>query len=405
VTLQQAQMLIRGDDAILLEYALGDENSYLWAVTEKEITSYELPNAKKLEYLVQRLREALTAPVPRKGESNDDARKRGAKGEQDYKRYSWQLSQLLLGPAPLRGKKRIILVPEGPLQRVPFSALPLRDARGAPSILADKHEVIILPSASALAAIRKAAENKPRPPLPAAVFADPVWKRDGAHPINISNHAETPDAADCAKDVRRIFGSPVPLPTTHREAQAVDKYLSKSGRKVFVAEGYQASRKMLFALNLGAYRLLMFSTHTFLDGEHPEKSMILLSLLNEGGTPQNGCVRLSDINRLKLSTELVVLSSCESALGKELSSEGIIGLPRSFLRAGARSVIATLWPVDDAATADFMTHFYQHLGLGESPASALRNSQLDMRSDTLWSNEYFWAAFVLQGDYRISSLN
>ena len=103
-----------------------------------------------------------------KTESIDECVQRKAKSEQDYKRYSWQLAQLLLGPVALRGKKRIIFVPEGPLQYVPFSALPLRDVHGKSSILADKHEVVILPSASALAAIRKAAKNRPRPSLPAA---------------------------------------------------------------------------------------------------------------------------------------------------------------------------------------------------------------------------------------------
>jgi CHAT domain-containing protein/tetratricopeptide (TPR) repeat protein len=403
VTLAQAQALISGDDAILLEYALGDENSYLWAVTENEVRSYELPNAEKLKYLVQRLRKAVTDKS-----SNDDIER--ARSEQDYTRYSRQLSQLLLGQVALGGKKRIIFVPEGALQYVPFSALPLRDAHGKSSILADKHEVVILPSASALAAIRKIAENRPRPSLPAAVFANPVFERDQARAqrTNTLNRTrEVHEAVDCEKDLQRSRGSEhIPsLPESHREAQAVEQYLGGRGRKVFVAERYQASRKTLLALDLEAYRLLVFSTHTFLDVQHPEQSMILLSLMNQSGAPQNGCVRLSDINRLKLSADLVVLSSCESALGKELASEGIIGLPRSFLRAGARSIIATLWAVDDAATADLMTHFYHHLHLGESPASALRHSQREIRDDKRWSNEYFWAAFVLQGDYRISSLN
>ena len=412
VTLGQAQALIRGDNAILLEFALGDENSYVWAVTEDEIFSYELPNAKKLEHLVEYLREAVTARgrKPKPDESNDHELERLAKSEQDYKRYSWRLSQLLLSQVPLRGKKRIIFVPEGALQYVPFSALPLRDANnGRSSILADKHEVIILPSASALAAIRKVAENRPRPPLLAAVFADPVFERDDAraYRLNAPNRNPQIEAIECEKDIQYSWGSGhIPrLAETHREAQAVDQYLGKTDKKVLVAEGYQASRKTLFPLDLGNYRLLIFATHSLLDGEHPEKSMILLSLLNDSGAPQNGCVRLSDINKLKLSADLVVLSSCESAVGKQLSSEGVIGLPRSFLRAGARSIIATLWEVDDYATADFMTRFYYHLHLGESPASALRNAQLDIRADKRWAKEYFWAGFFLQGDYRISSLN
>ena len=410
VTLQQAQALIRGDDAILLEYALGDENSYLWAVTENKILSYELPSAKKLEYLVQRLSKAVTARQCGHNESIDECIQKTTKGEQDYKRYSSQLSRLLLGPIQLEGKKRIIFVPEGALQYVPFSALPLRDTHGKSSILIDKHEVVILPSASALAAIRKAAENRPRPTLPAAVFANPVFERDeaSAQRINASKRTrEITGAVDCEKDVQRSWGSRriSQLPKSHLEAQAVAQSLGGLGKSVFVAERYQASRKTLLVLNLEAYRLLVFSTHTFLDAVHPEQSMILLSLVDESGTPQNGCVRLSDINNFKLSADLVVLSSCESALGKKLSSEGIIGLPRSFLRAGARSVLATLWEVDDAATADLMTRFYHHLHLDENPASALRNAQLEIRDDKRWSKEYFWAAFVLQGDYRISSLN
>jgi CHAT domain-containing protein/tetratricopeptide (TPR) repeat protein len=408
VTLTQAQALIRGDNAILLEYALGDENSYLWAVTENEIVSYELPSAKKLKYLVQRLRKAVTA-AQQCGytESIDECIQKTTKSEQDYKRYSLQLSRLLLGPIQLEGKKRIIFVPEGALQYVPFSALPLRDTHGKSSILIDKHEVVILPSVSALAAIRKAAENRPRPTLPAAVFANPVFERDEASALRINASKRTREitgAVDCEKDVQRSWGSGriPPLPKSHLEAQAVAQSLGGPGKNVFVAERYQASRKTVLARDLGAYRILIFATHTLLDAEHPT---ILLSTVNASGTPQNGCIGLSDINNFKLSADVVVLSSCKSALGKEVLSEGIIGLPRSFLRAGARSVLATLWEVDDAATADLMARFYHHLHLDENPASALRNAQLDIRGDKRWSKEYFWAAFVLQGDYTISSLN
>jgi CHAT domain-containing protein len=103
---------------------------------------------------------------------------------------------------------------------------------------------------------------------------------------------------------------------------------------------------------------------------------------------------------LKLSADLVVLSSCDSALGKDLESEGIIGLPRGFLYAGARSVIASLWKVDDEATAKLMSSLYTRIRRGESPGSALRNAQLEMVHDQQWSKPYYWAAFVLQGDYR-----
>jgi CHAT domain-containing protein len=111
-------------------------------------------------------------------------------------------------------------------------------------------------------------------------------------------------------------------------------------------------------------------------------------------------LRLGDIYKLKLSADLVVLSSCDSALGKDLDSEGIIGLPRGFLYAGAKSVIASLWKVDDEASARLMASLYERIQRGERPSSALRGAQLEMMQDKEWSKPYYWAGFSLQGDYR-----
>jgi CHAT domain-containing protein len=146
--------------------------------------------------------------------------------------------------------------------------------------------------------------------------------------------------------------------------------------------------------------VIHFATHGVLNETQPEKSGLILSLVNKKGQSVDGYLRLGDIYNLKLSADLVVLSSCDSGLGKDLSSEGIIGLPRAFLRAGAKSVIATLWKVEDRATAELMTHFYAHLHQGESPSSALRSAQLELSREKQWSDPYYWAAFVFQGDYR-----
>jgi CHAT domain-containing protein len=129
-------------------------------------------------------------------------------------------------------------------------------------------------------------------------------------------------------------------------------------------------------------------------------SGLILSLVDRRGRRQDGYLRLGDIYKLKLSADLVVLSSCDSALGKDLESEGIIGLPRGFLYAGAKSVIASLWKVNDDATATLMSRLYARLKKGETPSSALRGAQLEMEKDEQWSNPYYWAAFVLQGEYR-----
>jgi CHAT domain-containing protein len=164
--------------------------------------------------------------------------------------------------------------------------------------------------------------------------------------------------------------------------------------------GFDANREALMDSSIARQRIIHFATHGMMDARHPEFSGLVLSMFNKKGKYQDGYLRLSDIYDLKLSADLVVLSSCESALGKDLGSEGIIGLPRAFLYAGARSVVASLWKVDDDATVTFMKGFYSRLQQGEDPARALQGAQLDLLRSTRLSDPYYWAAFVLEGDYR-----
>ena len=404
LTLSQIRAEIAGDDAILLEYALGDEKSYVWVVNGEQISAYELPAAKRVSELSQGLRNAITAQQPRAEESNQEYLGRIRKADLDYRRFSAALSRLLLGQVPLGPAKRVIIVPDGPLQYVPFAALSVPDDRGGRAILAAAHEVIILPSASALGALRKAVGRRPPPISVAAVFADPVFERDD-HDVLRAGDRHAPRKQDGLLTAGsrgpgvEPFSKNIPrLRFSHEEALAVKKL----GREkdVFVAERFLASRDTVLHHGLDNYRIVHFATHGILDGKHPERSGLILSRFDKKGQPQDGYLRLSDIYNLKLSADLVVLSSCDSVLGKDLSSEGIIGLPRAFLRAGAKSVIATLWKVDDEATAKLMTGFYAHLSEGESPSSALRTAQLELSRVEQWSHPYYWAAFVLQGDYR-----
>jgi CHAT domain-containing protein len=164
--------------------------------------------------------------------------------------------------------------------------------------------------------------------------------------------------------------------------------------------GFEANREAIMAAPIAHQRIIHFATHGMMDTRHPEMSGLVLSMFNKKGEYQDGYLQLSDIYNLKLTADLVVLSSCESALGKDLGSEGIIGLPRAFLYAGARSVIASLWKVDDEATVPLMKTFYSRLQRGEDPARALRGAQLDLLKSTQWSDSYYWAAFVLEGEYR-----
>jgi CHAT domain-containing protein len=169
---------------------------------------------------------------------------------------------------------------------------------------------------------------------------------------------------------------------------------------VLVEVGFNANRAFVLQGALASFRIIHFATHGFVDLHHPELSGLVLSLRNEKGQRQNGYLRLGDIHQLKLSADLVVLSACDSARGKNLNSEGTIGLPRAFLFAGSRSVLASLWKVDDDAAVAFMKNFYERIKKGEIPSAALRGAQLEMSQGKRWSQPFYWAAFVLQGDYK-----
>jgi CHAT domain-containing protein len=143
-----------------------------------------------------------------------------------------------------------------------------------------------------------------------------------------------------------------------------------------------------------------FATHGILDTRNPEVSGLILSLVDRRGRPRDGYLRLADIYNLRLKADLIVLSSCESASGRNLGSEGVIGLPRGFLYAGARTVIASLWKVDDEATAVLMQGLYARMQRGESVTAALRGAKLELLAIPRYSDPSYWAAFVLEGDYK-----
>ena len=152
---------------------------------------------------------------------------------------------------------------------------------------------------------------------------------------------------------------------------------------------------------LARYRIVHFATHGVLDDKRPELSGLLLSMVNEHGRQQDGFLGLNSIYNLKLSAELVVLSACQTGLGKEVKGEGLIGLTRGFMYAGAARVVASLWKVDDEATAELMKRFYRRMLQDNMPAAAaLRAAQVEMWQQKQWRSPYYWASFVLQGDWK-----
>jgi CHAT domain-containing protein len=164
---------------------------------------------------------------------------------------------------------------------------------------------------------------------------------------------------------------------------------------------FQANRSMATSGDLGKYRIVHFATHGLLNNEHPELSGLVLSLVNKRGEPQDGFLELEDIYNLRLPVDLVVLSACDTALGQEMNGEGLVGLTRGFMYAGATRVVASLWSVSDSATSELMARFYKEMQQGKmKPAAALRAAQIQMWKQKIWTSPYYWAAFQMQGDWR-----
>jgi CHAT domain-containing protein/Tfp pilus assembly protein PilF len=421
--LPEIQQSILDDDTLLLEYALGEERSYLWAVTPQTFQSFELPKRSEIESCARRLREVLLARQNRVGETAAEYQKRIREADVEYRKEAASLSRMLLSPVSDQLKsQRLLVVTEGALQYLPFGALPKPGLAGSVDpesppweipLLAD-HEIVHLPSASLMAVLRQETSHRPVPPKTLAVLADPVFEADDprirekkpqtkpAATSVLSSHA-LPDA-DLPQAVRetRLSGQglAVPrLPATREEANSILALVSTGSRlKLF---DFSANRAVAMGPELGQYRIVHFATHGILDGEHPERSALVLSLFNEQGQSQYGYLRLHDIYNLKLPVDLVVLSACNTALGKEVRGEGLVGIVRGFMYAGAARVVASLWKVEDEATAALMERFYRRmLQEGQAPARALRLAQLDIRKQKRWQSPFYWAAFVLQGEWK-----
>jgi CHAT domain-containing protein/tetratricopeptide (TPR) repeat protein len=369
-------------DTLLLEYALGEERSFLWAVTSKSTEAFELPARAQIESLARQVYEGLRTLDA--GDPGVQAAKAAARRE---------LSRLLLDPVADRlADRRLAIVADGALQYVPFAALPdPADPTDPNTPLVERHEIVVLPSSSILAL--RGLEPPPAD-MSIAILADPVF--DSLDPRVRRKASPGPVAA--GPDPDRGGVSLTRLAASRREADAIAGVLP--GR-VWTATGFQASRATALGGELARHRIVHFATHGVIDAETPALSGLALSMVDEEGRPQEGFLGLNDIYNLDLHCDLVVLSGCETALGREMKGEGLIGLTRGFLYAGASRVLASLWQVQDRPATELMVRFYRALLQDHlPPAAALRSAQRSLRGERRWRDPFYWGAFVLQGDWR-----
>jgi CHAT domain-containing protein len=426
LSVAEIQRQVVDENTVLLEFALGEKRSWLWAVTPYAIASRQLPPRAEIEAATRAVYQLLTARQSKAGIPEAEQFAQIADADAKFPGASRDLSRMLLDPIAdlLRGEwkeKRLLIVASGALEYLPFAALPVPAGDGTYRPLIAGHEIVNLPSASVLSVIRSETSRRVPAPKTVAVLADPVFEADDPRvgkPIkqraaNRNIAISTRSASDpLLSGARSLDNSPLMrswrslnrgdlgrLPFSREEADAIanlapDKSLLK-------ATDFEASRSKVLSGDLADYRILHFATHGLLNSEHPELSGLVLSLVDENGKTQDGFLRMHDIYDLRLRAEVVVLSACQTGLGKEIKGEGLVGLTRGFMYAGAPRVIASLWKVDDLATAELMKHFYSGM-LQDAlrPAAALRAAQLEMAKQKRWSNPYFWAAFVIQGEWR-----
>jgi CHAT domain-containing protein len=414
MSLKEVQSKLLDEDTVLLEYSLGEEKSFLWAVTPGSIKSFELPGRAEIEAAARSVYDLITAPDHgAASESPEQRRKRLDRAEADYPAAAALLSRILLGSVAAQLKdKRLLIVGEGVLQYIPFAALPdplvvtagaqQSEERFTPLVV--RHEIISLPSASVLELLRREADERLRPPKALAVFADPVFDTGDSRLAPVKSRPTENDQTPQPSEVKRsaeesgLNGFPR-LRFSRQEADQIMRFAS--GQQGLEALDFAANRAAATSAALQQYRIVHFATHGLINNQHAELSGIVLSLVNERGQPQNGFLRLYDIYNMNLKAELVVLSACQTALGKEIKGEGLVGLTRAFMYAGATRVVASLWQTEDRSTAILMNRFYEGmLGNGLSPAAALRNAQVSMWKDKRWRQPRYWAAFTLQGEWK-----
>ena len=447
VSLKEIQQQVLDPETILLEYALGDKKSFLFAVTPSLIKSFELPARAEIERAARRTYDLLTARNQRiKFETADEQRIRIAKADTGYWESATVLSRMLLKPvAALLGKKRLLIVADGALNYIPFAALPApdslnpergslkskgnnqRDGRdygvqtaGFELPLALNHEIVSLPSASTLAILRRELSERKPATKTLAVLADPVFEKDdervkatklpqgrdnrekksaegqGAAGAEKSSTPTYDTQADTVGGVNRIER----LRFTRQEANNILALVSETDS--MKALDFAANRAAATSPELEQYRYVHFATHGVLNSAHPELSALVLSLVNEQGVEQDGFLWAHEVYNLRLPAEMVVLSGCRTGLGKEIKGEGLVGLTRGFMYAGSARVLVSLWDIADEASSELMVRVYKGI-LGQQrlrPAAALRAAQISIWKEKRWEAPYYWAAFILQGEPR-----
>lgn len=419
ISVKVLQQQILDPETTLVEYRLGEEESYAWVVTQTEIKAFRLPKQSDIEPQARAFCQALSFQP---GPTRDLKLANLTPLKRSLNQAGKDLSQTILRPLlPALKTRRVLLVADGALNFVPFSALPIEQAgqpaqprpgKTTPLRMLERYEIVNLPSASILTRLLSEPQPLPLTQKRLAIWADPVFSALDPRLSRTQRKTQVPNPArprNQSTTITQLDESPVwnelnkieipRLPGTQTEVQFLKRLIPAPN--LFVASGFQANRQTLMGTDLRQFQIVHLATHGYVSSEHPENSGLIFALRNEQGDKVNGFLPLAEVYQLKLNADLVVLSACETGLGKVLLGEGLVGMTRGFMYAGTRRVVVSLWAVSDRGTAALMKRFYRRmLTRQESPAAALRGAQLELMRHTRYKSPFYWAPFVIQGDYR-----
>ena len=426
LTLAEVQQNVLDDQTVLVEYALQADDSYLFVVGKSAVNLFKLPPRMSIDRLAMALREQLIpSKLQRRIVGIDVAEANRGLGiattaPEDVAPFiaaSNALYKVVLEPAAtMIGDKRLMVVADGALNYIPFEVLLKSSDPGdfsSLNYLVKTNEVVYAPSASVVAAIKQQRTKSTGRAM--LIIADPVFNSNDARaqkrttaPANdaevrglgiqsaltdVSGTTPAPNAQMEGLPLARLNG-------TRTEADQISKFAKTTGGQADVWLDLDANEDNLAARDISKYRVIHVATHGLLNAERPQFTGVVLSLV--GNKTHDGFVRTDEVFNLHLGAPLVMLSACETGLGKEKRGEGVMGLTRAFMYAGAPTVGVSLWSVADKSTADLMTDFYKRLlsAEGTTSSSALRGAQLAMISGKKYSAPFFWAPFVLVGDWN-----
>jgi CHAT domain-containing protein len=345
---------------------IGNEASWGIVITRKTIKAFELPPRAALKTSLESFLKSVS----------DKDRKEQAEGSDLYRN--------LIEPAISPKTRNLIIVPDDLLNYLPFEALPISvDGRHR---LVEKCSISYTPSISSLMTIRNREAGRTGRPSMAllAVGAPEIGKgRTKAAVVEGLRGLYPSQAAELT-----------PIPFAKREIESIAAFFPPDKTSLLV--GPNADESVFKNRSLLPYRILHFASHGFIDDKNPSRSALVLSQNGNGG--EDGLLQTREIYHLRTKADLVVLSSCQTALGRLLRGEGIEGMNRAFFYSGASSVLMTLWSVHDQAGAQFMERFYGHLASGDPLAAALRKAKMDMIASPYYSHPYYWAGYILHGD-------